>query len=128
MALNSIGSFTFWQMSGPPKGAAQRSEIVSRAGIDGVAIWQTGRRGRPFTVQTLVFATSFELADTLAASYEAIQNVGTHNVFWASTPLRVQVVVLSVDVQVGRRAVQAVGGLTDGGTVPVRATWQLIAV
>jgi len=74
MASGAISGYSFVTFTGElvPSGGITLEEIT-RPGVVGVAYRQVGKRGDPFTVQTLVDVASAASAQTLIRGYKALQ-------------------------------------------------------
>lgn len=126
--VSSIGRFAFLQMSGPPQAIAAQLDVESRAGVDGNALWNTGQRGRPFEVETLVDLANLAVANAAYRSYQSLIGSGPHQVIWGGVFTSLQVEVLDVTpAGTPSLAVTAIGGLT-GGACTLRCRWTLIAI
>jgi hypothetical protein len=66
---NSIGSEQFLEIVGMPDLAKMRLDLVERPGVDGTGIWETGTRGKPFTLLTRVDAEDLRAAIETFARY-----------------------------------------------------------
>lgn len=65
----SIGSTSFDDLRGDVEIPAMQKEAETRVGQDGVAIFGTGKRGRPFALQSLYVVTTYAAAAALAVTY-----------------------------------------------------------
>lgn len=102
MAEHKIGNFNFLTMSPPPPDVLhEEQELIARPGIDGIAVFQNGKQGRPFQVVTEADAQTFAAARALAQSYAAIEGTAV-DLTWNGIDLRqvesLQFVVLRVTV------------------------------
>ena len=70
---DSIGSFTFLSLDGPVEGPSEQLVVVARAGVDGVAVWQSGRRGREFVLRSAKDFATQAAAATEFEGYQALQ-------------------------------------------------------
>lgn len=125
-----IGQYPFVSMSQFPIAEKSSIEIESRPGVNGLYFWDTGKRGRPFQVQTFADVFNVESAGLLMTQYE--QEIGkVVPVMFAGIFMPNQYMVIDVEpVAEGIRQVAAgVGGLSfpfvSGGIV--QAVWTLAA-
>lgn len=65
--VNEIGLFSFISLEGSIEAVREQVELVRRPGVNGVGIWKTGRRGRPFTLRSFVDAPTKLIARELYA-------------------------------------------------------------
>lgn len=125
-----IGQYPFVSMSQFPISEKTTVEIESRPGVDGLYFWDTGKRGRPFQVQTFADVNNVESAGYLMTLYE--QEIGkVVPVVFAGLFLPNQYMVLDVEpLAEGIRQVAAgVGGLSYPSTSAgiIQAVWTLAA-
>lgn len=125
-----IGQYPFVSMSQFPISEKTTIEIESRPGVDGLYFWDTGKRGRPFQVQTFADVNNVESAGLLMTLYE--QEIGkVVPVMFAGIFMPNQFMVIDVEpIPEGIRQVAAgVGGLSYPSTSAgiVQAVWTLAA-
>lgn len=126
MEGNGSTLYGFLEMTGQLLPAVPEMDRVIRTGVNGIGIWYTGSRGKPFTVQTMVDAANTSAAGSLMTAYRA--TVGTKKDlyycgnFWGT--------VLVHDVQLG--SIRATGRLVGGVNVlsaaagaVLRVSWML---
>ena len=127
----SIGKFEFLALYGRPDVLRQQIEIAVRPGVDGVAIWKTGRRGKPFTLRSAVDANSIGHAQQLF--YQYAQLIGADPVplvfaDMASVNDDVLVAVLDVRPITIRAIAGGVGGLNGPSYGWCECDWDLVPV
>lgn len=69
MAKFAIGQFEFINLSQAPIPPKDKIAVHSRAGVEGVELRRTGKRGEPFTVQTVMDAADYSAALALYKEY-----------------------------------------------------------
>ncbi len=70
MASNSIGQYEFLVLDGfPYPPTEQIAKPTIRPGVDGMALWRTGKRGKPFTMRSKVDQTTMQVARSLFQDY-----------------------------------------------------------
>jgi hypothetical protein len=74
--VDRIGPFPFIRLSKPPERVQSQWEIGARAGTPGVAMWDTGERGEPFTVESQAVATTFAVGRTYLLDYLTLVKAG----------------------------------------------------
>jgi hypothetical protein len=129
---NSIGEFTFISLDGNPETIHNEVQLLIRPGVDGVALWLRGSRGRPFQLRSFVDATDFEAARGLFASYCELIGADPVALVWAdldmSTSENFTVAVLNVQlVRVAPLMVSA-GGLNSPSEASIECVWDLIPI
>jgi len=133
MAENRIGDFQFLALHGAPVGLSEQLLVLSRPSVDGVAIWKLGRRGRPFSLRSVVDATSFEAARAMHDRYLGLKGADPVDLVWSDIELtteKIMVAVLDVRPVPGRTRsmLTLVGGLNPPSLGWVECDWDLIAV
>lgn len=128
-----IGNFTFISLSRPPLRTGRDWDVIARSGVDGVAIWSTGDRGEPFTVESLAVAVTFAFGRTFLPNYKTLELLGPVDVQFGTVEqgqlykiLRVHPVG-SAD---GCKAIPRgkVGGDATNYQCLVRAAWTLLPI
>jgi len=125
VAANRLGSEDFIRISGGVDVPGERTQEISRPRVDGVALRKVGKRGRPFSMRSVVdVLTAGATADaadayakmmgTIVSLYDGLGNQWT------------ELAVRDVVVDTPRRMRNGVGGV-NGGSYIVRATWTLQA-
>ena len=128
---NSIGDFQFLALHGDPEPLKEQTTLLSRPGVDGVAVWKTGVRGVRFTLRSVVDAESFAAARQLFADYRDSIGQDPVDLVWSDLSLAgegFQVIVLDVRPAGIRAILGGVGGLNPPSTGWVEADWDLVAV
>jgi hypothetical protein len=69
---DSIGPFQFVRLEASPDRAQDSWEVVSRAGVNGTALWMTGSRGNPFRLRSQAVALTFAAAETFLERYTTL--------------------------------------------------------
>ena len=128
--VNGIGVFRFIRMSQPVLGYRRDLMFEARSGVDGHNVWDTGERGRSFTVHTATDVDTYENARALLESYYAAQRSGQiFTVIWAGISETRSVIIQSVEPINGspRRIAGGVGGTYTGGIATgwLEASWRL---
>ena len=134
MIQNWIGPYQFLSLSGSPKGITPGTQLMTRAGVAGVAMWLTAGRGRPFTLRSGCDTPNYAAAILAYKLYRTL--VGTAptdltqgNV--AFTGENTKILVLDV-VPVGEEGMRAlmggVGGLFSPSFGFVECDWTLCFV
>lgn len=129
MALYSIGAFQFFTLIGTPEPPKRDLEIIARQGVNGVAVWDTGTRGHPFTVRSQVDQRDLEHAWT--TWHEYVAEIGeVRPLYWASiTPVNYKVLIKDVtDHRIKPIAPGSSGGYHFPSLAWLEATWTLIAI
>lgn len=120
----SIGQYRFINLSGNPEGAKEATQLQTRPGVDDVAVWLTGRRGEPFTMQSVVDTDTFAQTTTLMQAYRDL--VGTaQRMLYASQDMGI-VMVLDVKRVEAIRMASKSGGLSALGGGLLTAEWTLV--
>lgn len=69
-----IGAYRFLEMAGDvPMPPSAQLEVHERNGADGVGVWETGKRGRQFTIHTCNTAQSLAKAEEKFRDYLALK-------------------------------------------------------
>jgi hypothetical protein len=133
----SIGAITFDDLQGSPDFPQMRRDVEAKTGDDGVSIFNTGRRGQPFEMQsrkaftTYANARAAELtyANTFTGSPVAVFVGGVQYQYAIFTGFGLLFVVLSVKTRI--ESIPLYDSTATGVIAPafiVHATWQLQAV
>lgn len=129
--INRIGDFNFLQFVGGPEFPSGDIEIVARPGVDGVALWFTGVRGKPFSIVSLVDAPDLIGAYDLYEQYNRIVGAGVQNMVWRNVGLVGYGIVFAVlmvrPLQI-RQVAKFVGGFNNNPTAICRCEWTLLPV
>ena len=113
----------------PPLSPSKQLVMQARAGVPDLEIWNTGMRGEPFSVQTIVEATNVAVARQLIRQYEKEKGKQLAIMF-AGSPEEFKVTVLNVRPIPGQVAAVLIGiGGVSGGTnyAICGAQWDLVA-
>lgn len=123
-----IGGFEFINITGPAAGPKRQLDMEARPGVDGHALWDTGKRGEPFQALSVVDLLDMASGIGELRQYEAAVGGEPLNFYWAgfSEPdFKVQ--VLDVKLIQLKQLVNGRGGVRNG-SVLLRAEWTLLAV
>lgn len=74
--MDRIGGFTFIRLDRPPPRTGAQWEISARSGINGIALYNTGIRGEPFTLAAEAVALNHLVGSTFLAQYKALELTG----------------------------------------------------
>ena len=133
MTTNSIGSQQFISL----RGAVQRpSEQVLgpmvRPGVDGIGLWKTGVRGRPFRLRSMVDSTDTMISRSEFVDYRALIGGDLQILIQDGYNFNIQesfkVEVLDVQLLELKEIVSSVGGLVEDSAAKLVCEWTLIAV
>ncbi|HEX4150509.1 MAG TPA: hypothetical protein VHY20_16035 [Pirellulales bacterium] len=86
--INAIGDFFFIDMQQAiPTVALEQLRLATREGVDGVFVMQTGARGVPFTLRTIVDAADMATALLLYNLYTTLIASDPVEIYWNSVNL-----------------------------------------
>lgn len=109
----------------------QHGKILQRDGVNGTALVQTGIKGDPFQVSTMVDVADYASAVALKFNYKSVVNSELYSVVCGGvnyfSAYGHKYIIVDVRSQASRVAC-SVGGLTNGGTGRVDAIWTMIPV
>ena len=128
--VNGIGNFRFIRMSQPVLGYRRDLMFEARTGVNGHNVWDTGERGRTFTVHTATDVATYPGARALLELYYDAQRSGdVFPVIWANLAEPRQVIIQAVEPINGtpRRIAGGVGGTYTAGIATgwLEASWRL---
>lgn len=127
--MDRIGSNAFIRLSGAPERVSQEWEIAARSGVSGLALWNTGARGRPFAVDSEAVALTFAIGRTYLFDYQALERSGPVQVWFGTLEVQQLYKVLRVQL-IGpgvKRVVRAhVANDPNVYTALVFARWELL--
>ena len=134
LLINMIGEFSFVRLSGPLGAIKNQVEIVPRRGVDGTAIWDTGKRGAPLRVFTEVDVDDREAGEEEFEKYTKLIGKDPVDLVWNDYLFSAQNVMFAVlDVtrpgqgaNINIRTAQ--GGLSENMGAWIRAAWSLVPV
>jgi len=66
---DKIHTFEMLRLSQKPTRPGEEWQIITRAGVDGVALWGTGHRGAPLTLESIAVAENITKACELYLQY-----------------------------------------------------------
>lgn len=120
---SSIGGIAFLRFDRRPPTAGEQVTLEAQAGKDGHAAWQTGSRGRTFSLATMRDVDTFANAQTLCATLEALRGTVVAIVF-ADTALG-NYLVNNVEAT-PEKILHGQGGVVGGASAAiVSANWTL---
>jgi len=125
MSTYSLGTFSFVNMSRPPRRGAQQAVNEVRPGINGHAIFYVGSRGDEFEVQTFANVVSSDTPEGVAHAYEAAKNL-LATLTYNGTQEANYYQILDVQIQDASKVLAGIGGLSGTTVGRVIATWRLI--
>lgn len=127
----SIGFRQFDDLQGNIIVPTPMHDIESRVGQDGVVVFATGKRGRPFSLESLYVETSYANAQALAIVYASEPSLITRNIIRGTVDFsttNIRFVVLGVETQI----IPAISWTGQRGTITpaflLKAMWQLQAI
>lgn len=68
-----LGSYSFAKISAPPSPVGRQFATVSHGGVDGLSVWDLGKRGGPFTVRCLAYGANVSQARAYAREIVALE-------------------------------------------------------
>jgi hypothetical protein len=74
--MDQIGNYSFIRLSRPPDRVSPQWSLSARAGVPGLALWNTDARGTPFTVESEAVALTFVLGRTFLMNYKQLETAG----------------------------------------------------
>jgi hypothetical protein len=125
MSTYSLGTFSFVNMSRPPRRGAQQAVNEVRPGINGHAIFYVGSRGDEFEVQTFANVVNSDTPEGVAHAYEAVKN-SLATLTYNGTQEANYYQILDVQIQDASKVLAGIGGLSGTTVGRVIATWRLI--
>jgi len=128
---NRIGSFQFISLMGQPTDRAYEIEVITRKGVDGIAASRTGKRGKPFTLRSMVDAPDKAQARSYVRQYRALIGEDPVVLVWSDLDMSSElfhVLVLDVRPVVVTRVLNATVGLHSPSRGWVECDWDLIAI
>lgn len=126
MPLNLIGPHAFISLGQCPDTTGEQPLVLSRPGVDGVAIWKTGERGRRFELRSAVDAASMAMARNLFDAYKRSVGGDPVPLVWAGLMVPYLVVVLDVQPIRITANLLGVGGLSPPSYGWCECNWTLI--
>ena len=128
LPVNQIGNFAFLSLEGSVETLKQELELVRRPGVEGVGLWQTGIRGRPFRVRSLANPATKSAARALFRLYCNLIGADPVDFVWSDLDLsareRFQVAVLDVRIADCRQLASSSTGLLGW----LEADWEVIPI
>lgn len=119
--MASIGGLSVITLRGGINpGTGEQLQDITRPGVDGIAYRKVGKRGRPFTMESVVDVANAAAVTTAIANYKALQGtlvtvVENNGQTWTN------VAVLNVRPAEPQKVLTA----TTGSDYLLRATWTL---
>ncbi len=126
-----IGPFEFVRLESSPDRAQESWEVVSRAGVNGTALWQTGSRGETFRIRSEAVAISFAAGRAFLERYTTLVGQGPVLVTHGTVEFQQRYKVLRVvpDGQGVKAVIRAhVGGDPTLYQALVFASWLLLPI
>lgn len=96
--MDKIGPYPFIRLSKPPQRVATQWEISARPGVPGVALWNTGARGEPFTTESEAVALNFAIGRTYILDYKSLELAGPVPVYFGTLEPQQLYKVLKVEL------------------------------
>lgn len=127
--MDRIGQFSFVRLDRPPQRASREWEVVARAGVHGVALWDLGQRGTPFQVRSEAVAVNFLQGRSYFANYKTLEVGGAVDCWFGTQEPESLYKVLRVDLDDVRAVVGAY--VANDPTIYralVMATWTLLPI
>ncbi len=121
--------FAFLTLQGSLAPVQQEFEREQRAGVNGIGLWLTGSRGKPFQIQTTLDCVDAATAAGVFANY--VGTVGTKKDLYYAGLLFGTIVVQEVTLQSIRKLQSAVGGVqgfSGGSGALLSASWTIEAL
>jgi len=129
MKTFAIGNFEFLDMSRAVSRPTKRISREVRAGVSSVSWWNTGRRGEPFSLLTVVDVADVPGAIALLRQYEQLKDLmQTQPITWANDPVGgCRVMILDVNpIERGlHHTLLGVGGKLGSSNALLRCQWDL---
>lgn len=127
MPRNAIGNFEFIRLDGSLEVPLMSFAIESRAGVDGYAIYQTGSRGQPIRVRSVVDTPNWAMAEVVYVQYTT--TIGSIVQAWQNyiTLPSTWYFVQRVGAPQIHNNIIGVGGLNGGATL-LRCVWDLLPI
>lgn len=129
---NQIGDHRFLFLQGNPDPPKEMPDLMARGGVDGVGVWRTGVRGKPFALRSQVDCASMDEAREEFARYaqsiaqDAVALIQDDYDYTAEGWL---VVVLDVRETARHVQIRSTGGFfSPGPSAWLEAEWTLVAV
>lgn len=126
-----LGALEFDDLAGDPVFPSDRREVEHSIGRDGVAVFATGRRGEPFTMQSVYAFSTFSLAMAACNTYANAFGLTPVNMVLGAVDFTgtMQFVVLDVKTQIEPVVLfqSAARGVVSPAYL-VRAEWRLQGV
>jgi hypothetical protein len=127
----SIGQFEFLSLAGQVEPPKEECLLLSRPGVEGVAVWRVGKRGIKFTLRSTVDAESHAHARQLFAAYAATIGGEPVELVWDGLEMTdegFKVIVLDVRPVEIKAIIGGVGGLNYPSEGWCVCDWDLVAV
>jgi len=126
-AGNWIGPFQVIRLEGWLEMPQRNFDIETRAGVNGQAVYQTGRRSDAIRLLSVVDVLNQAFAELLYESYVA--RVGEIHQIWqmSVTPWNTKYMILHVHKMRIQNHIFAIGGLNNGATT-LACMWDVLPV
>jgi hypothetical protein len=124
----TLGEFEFISLTGPPMGLKRQLEVEARAGVDGHALWDVGKRGAPFNALSVVDLATLAAGKAEFRKYEELVGAAPVSVKWSDLAEEdFKIEVLDVRLVQLKKLVLGRGGVNNG-QVLLRAEWHLLPI
>jgi hypothetical protein len=126
----SIGSITFDDLKGNIVVPQMQRDLESRVGQDGVTAFATGRRGKPFTLESVYAFSTYALADAGRVTYANAFGLVPQNLQQGTAVYNTSIKFVVLEVQASIQsaiAFQCPRGVVSPAFL-LRAQWTLQAV
>ena len=132
--VNMIGEHKFLRIEGALEALKTQTETQQRRGVDGVSIWDTGKRGVPIRLRAQVDVDDRNAGQEELEKYTRLIGKNPVNITWNDFPFEGQNVKFAI-LNVTRASrggnvniKTAVGGLSDNAGALVTSIWTVIPV
>lgn len=130
--LSSIGDFLFLDLHGAVELLQEKTELLTRPGVDGTGLVQQGYRGTPFTVRSRVDQANLAEANDAVVGYLSYVGQGAFPLVQYACNFTaaygVGFLVLAVKPVVLRSNLFLMGGLNPPSLAWLEADWTLCCV
>ena len=126
--VQAIGPFTFDSLRGEFQFEREELELIVRPGVNGTGVRRLGVRGRPFTVETWRYETSYLTAELVFTGYLGLISGDPVQVTKNGVVFIDQHQVLDVEKTAIVPAATVVGSIVPAPGVLLIARWSLLAM
>lgn len=133
LALYKIDAFKMITLHGHPPRVQQELEVVVRPGVNGVGLWKTGVRGRPFSIVSIVDVVNLQVGREFYNAYLAtIALPNPIKITWGGLDLsaahKTEFHTLGVEILELRVCRTAAGGVSSSSGALLTCRWEMIPV